>query len=75
MPSHSSDLIVANLFAELHINLVESYARVLREEGELIVTGILKDKLEPVQQALETHFELAEPVRAAEWVLLKAKKR
>ena len=37
----SVELIVANLFAELHVELAADYARVLSPQGDLIITGIL----------------------------------
>ena len=71
-PDHSADVVVANLFAELHVILVNEYRRVIRAEGQLLVTGILVEKLESVQAALATAFDLTDTVTDGEWVLVKA---
>lgn len=66
----SADIIVANLFAELHILLAPHYARVLKPEGILMVTGILSEKSPQVLLALKD-FTLTETQSRGEWTLFK----
>jgi ribosomal protein L11 methyltransferase len=68
----SVDVTVANLFAELHVILAFHYARVLRKDGSLIITGILSEKSERVKEALEHFFEITETKTRNEWTLLEA---
>jgi ribosomal protein L11 methyltransferase len=74
VPDNSADVIVANLFAELHVILALHYARVLRQDGILIVTGILSEKSEKVTEALAHYFDITEARVLNEWTLLTAKK-
>ncbi len=51
-PEHACDVLVANLFAELHVRLARDYARAVRPGGTLLLTGILDERAEPVRRAL-----------------------
>ena len=71
-PKHSADVVVANLFAELHVILASEYRRAIREDGQLLVTGILVEKLESVHEALAPSFVTTDTVIDGEWALVKA---
>jgi len=73
VPSDSADVIAANLFAELHVQLAAEYHRVLRGGGWLFVTGIMNEKLEAVLEALTPQFEIDRVVQEGEWSLVGAK--
>lgn len=75
VPDDSADIIVGNLFAELHVILAFHYARVLRSNGELIVTGILSEKSEKVKEAVEYFFEITTEQTMNEWTLLRGKRK
>ena len=72
-PSDSADVVAANLFAELHVQLASEYYRVLRKGGWLFVTGIMNEKLEAVLAALAPQFEIDRVVQEGEWSLVGAK--
>lgn len=67
------DVLVANLFAELHEALAESYIEHVVAGAPLILTGILKEKAEQVVEALEkqgiTNIKQQED---GEWILITA---
>ncbi|MGQ9735129.1 MAG: 50S ribosomal protein L11 methyltransferase [Thermaceae bacterium] len=66
------DLIVANLFAELHQAFAPVYPSRLAPGGVLLLTGILRSKAWGVAQALrEAGFALTEEAEG-EWVLYAA---
>ena len=67
-----ADMIVANLFAELHVLLASHYARVLKPDGMLIITGILSEKSPMVLEALKM-FTLQETKSKGEWTLFSFK--
>jgi ribosomal protein L11 methyltransferase len=69
------DVVVANLYAELHAQLASEYARVLVPQGDLLVTGILGDRLPLVEDALAAHFEMTSVQHEGDWALLQARKR
>lgn len=72
LDSDRADLIVANLYAELHVELASAYASALRPGGRLLVTGILAGRSELVEAALSTSFEPAGWQADGEWRLLLA---
>lgn len=69
-PDGSVDVIVANLFAELHVAFVGAYARALAPGGRAFVTGILAGKEASVESALPASLRLARREREGEWWLL-----
>lgn len=72
VPTDSYDVVVANLFAELHVEFAEAYARVLKLRGTLIITGILDTRLSFVSDALAPFFDNITIQRRNEWVLVQA---
>lgn len=59
-PDHASiarlgpfDLVLANLLAELHIPLLQGYARILAPGGEIVLSGILRWQTGDVEAAAE----------------------
>jgi ribosomal protein L11 methyltransferase len=67
-----ANLLVANLHAELHVQLASDYARCLPSGGRLLVTGILADRVEMVERALQGAFGCHSWSAAGEWRLLSA---
>lgn len=71
-PPH--DVLVANLYAELHDLLAGDYAAQLVPGGPLILTGILTGKLALVRAALEREGFTGVQVRGdGEWALVTAR--
>lgn len=65
------DIMVANLYAELHAYLASTYPEAFGLCGTLILTGILSDRESLVRQALEAdQFGLLERRQEGEWVCL-----
>jgi len=68
------DVLVANLFAELHDLLAGAYRAVLRPDSPLILTGILQDRLPLVRAALAREgFSQVSETLDGEWVLVTAR--
>ena len=74
-PPAFSDVLVANLFAELHVLLAPLYAEHLKPAGRLIITGIMLAKTPSVTTAIEPHFEAINTVIDGEWALLSATRK
>lgn len=69
----SYDVIVANLFAELHDQLAADYRRRLRAGGKLVLTGILSERLPLVETALAREgFHNVQVRTDGEWALVQA---
>jgi ribosomal protein L11 methyltransferase len=73
-PASSVDIVVANLYAELHVLLAGKYHRTLRPGGILLVTGILREKMQLVRDALDPRFSLRQSIYEGDWVLIQAEK-
>lgn len=69
-PGGPADVLVANLYAELHARLADAYRAALRPGAELLLTGILRDRAELVRAALGGGFEPLGEETDGEWVLL-----
>ena len=69
-----ADIIVANLFAELHAELAPAYFTALKPGGLLFVTGILADREQVARDALNAFFGDLETRTKGEWVLFKTQK-
>jgi ribosomal protein L11 methyltransferase len=75
IPDQNADVIIGNLFAELHVILAIHYSRVLRKNGTLIITGILSEKSNKVKEAIEHFFELTETRTLNEWTLFRGRRK
>ncbi|WP_019588276.1 50S ribosomal protein L11 methyltransferase [Deinococcus apachensis] len=68
------DVVVANLYAELHDLLAGEYATAVVPGGPVILTGILTSKLPLVRAALEREgFTDAQETLEGEWALVTAR--
>ena len=71
LPFGPFDLLVANLYAELHAALAPRYREALVPGGRALLTGILKDRAPLVREALAgAGFRPLEEAAEGEWVLL-----
>ncbi|MCL6525829.1 MAG: 50S ribosomal protein L11 methyltransferase [Thermaceae bacterium] len=70
------DLVVANLYAELHVHLAPQYPSAFGLCGVLILTGILLQREGLVREALEAQgFGLLERRQEGEWICLTYAKK
>lgn len=69
------DVLVANLYAELHVELFPAYGKLLPPGGRLYITGILAAKAGLVRHAIPAEFTLLHTETAGEWVLFELEKR
>lgn len=70
------DVIVANLYAELHVRLLADYADVLRPGGQALLTGLLDDRVALLEAAIgeDAWRTVAHEVDGA-WHLLHLERR
>ncbi len=69
-PEQRCDVLVANLFAELHAELAGAYAEVLRPGGVAFLTGILDDRTDLVEAALPASLRSSATDADGPWRLL-----
>ncbi|UOE95642.1 50S ribosomal protein L11 methyltransferase [Alkalihalobacillus sp. LMS39] len=71
----TKDVIVANILAEIIVRFVEDAAKVLKQDGIFITSGIIQRKKQEVKDALIAHqFTIEEIIEMEDWVAIIAKK-
>lgn len=65
------DVIVANLYAELHAQLLPSFAERLLPGGRLLITGILTSLRQMVVDAIPASLSLDSERQEGEWLLFE----
>ena len=69
------DLVLANILAEVIIDMAHDFPRVMRSGGRLVVSGILAEKAEAVGAALEqAGLRLQERLEETGWAALVVSK-
>ena len=69
-----SDIVVANILAEIICILTDDVKRVMKDGGVFITSGIIHDRVDMVCEKLEaTGFEVMEKNRDGEWNCIVAK--
>ncbi|MBA2666368.1 MAG: 50S ribosomal protein L11 methyltransferase [Trueperaceae bacterium] len=65
------DVVVANLIAEAHVDLMSSYARVLRPHAVLVLSGIVDERVDMVEDAVQAPLTLIDRRRDGVWWALR----
>ena len=68
-----ADIVVANLYAELHAELAGAYVQALKPGGTLLATGILAERAAVAHDALAEQFGAVQTEQKGEWLLLRAR--
>lgn len=70
-----ADVIVANILAEIILRFTSDVARILKDEGYFIVSGVINSKATIVEANLqENGFTIVKKLEDQEWVTIIAKK-
>jgi ribosomal protein L11 methyltransferase len=73
-PQQKFDLIVANIFARIHIALANDYQQALRQNGILIMAGFTDDYTPSITSAMEEQgFTMIDCNRINEWTAIAFK--
>lgn len=71
---YKSDIVVANIMADIVLILIDDINKVLKSNGLFITSGIILDRLTEIEDKLKaTNFEIVEKTNLGEWVALTAK--
>lgn len=66
-----ADIVVANIIAEIIVNLVDDVKTVLKEGALFVASGIITDKIELVTNKLKASgFEVLEVIEKGEWAVV-----
>ncbi|KEI35928.1 ribosomal protein L11 methyltransferase [Francisella sp. W12-1067] len=75
-PTQEFDLIVANIFSNVLISLVENIAGSLKQCGRLALSGIIENQVEEVQEVFVKHgIIFNSPKQMGQWFLLDGIKK
>ncbi|HOA81272.1 MAG TPA: 50S ribosomal protein L11 methyltransferase [Defluviitaleaceae bacterium] len=74
--SDKANMVVSNIIADIIISLSQSVFDYLKTEGIFIASGIIKDRINEVKDAIESNgFDILEILEEGEWCSVAAKKR
>ena len=74
LPAASYDLVIANILAEVIIELRDTLLLHLKRDGELLLTGILSSQAEGVKSSFGDMFEF-EQQHQDQWCLITARRK
>lgn len=70
-----SNIIIANILAEVVVQMTEEAFKLLEANGKLITSGIIQTKREMVKEAMQSAgFQIDEIVEMEDWIAIVAKK-
>jgi ribosomal protein L11 methyltransferase len=72
--STSADLLIANILARPLIDFASRFASMVRPDGQILLSGILKTQLEDIQLSYQPFFELDPASYRDEWVCVSGKR-
>jgi ribosomal protein L11 methyltransferase len=68
--SQPIDLLMANILAQPLIDLVELFANLIKSNGKILLSGILKEQVEQIKAIYSPWFVMQEPTFKQEWAAL-----
>lgn len=69
------DLLIANILANPLVGLCEHFSNLVKQGGEIALSGILKDQLPIVLEAYGEYFEALEVEKKDEWCRVNGKRK
>ncbi len=69
------DIVIANILSGPLVELAPMLAEHTKTKGKIVLSGILKEQLQPVRLAYAVFFEMNDPVYEDDWVLLHGIKK
>lgn len=69
------DLIIANILANPLITLAETFAGMLKQQGTVILSGILDEQADEVKKAYEQWFDIIKYINKESWILIEGRLR
>jgi len=70
LPELSADLLIANILAEPLLSLAPKFANLVSNQGNIILSGILKEQADSITQTYQQWFTMQEPRVQDEWCLI-----
>jgi len=64
------DVLLANILALPLIELTSRFVSLLKPEGKIVLSGILKPQCQDIEMAYSPYFNLDEPISRGDWICL-----
>ncbi len=74
-PETLCDLLLANILAGPLMELAEKFSRLVRKEGQVVLSGILPEQAEAVRESYLPWFEMAAPKEHDGWIRLEGRRK
>lgn len=71
-PGGRWDVVVANLYADLHCQLAAAYRARLRPDGLLLISGILTEQAQRTEECIARSFTISERIDDGDWATFVA---
>ncbi len=71
LPSHPVPLLLANILANPLVQLAETFANYVQTEGNIVLSGVLEDQAERIQDAYQPWFTIMHITQQDEWICLE----
>lgn len=75
LPAIKADILLANILAEPLHQLADHLANLVKPEGKLILSGILKEQSQALSDSYSRWFDMDEEVTEGDWVRLTGTRR
>jgi ribosomal protein L11 methyltransferase len=75
MNSSKVDLLIANILSGPLVKFAPRFAELVKPDGKVLLSGILKTQLEDIQLAYHPYFELDQPGFKGDWVKVSGRRR
>lgn len=73
-PDAAADIVLANILAQPLIQLADKLSRLVRDGGNIVLSGILANQARDVMAAYEPWFIMDEPTQQDDWVRLTGRR-
>ena len=70
LPAQQADVLLANILAEPLLELAPRFAQLTRSGGSLVLSGLLEEQIEPLQQRYQAWFDMDPPLLEQGWARL-----
>jgi ribosomal protein L11 methyltransferase len=74
LPAIHADILLANILAKPLIDLQTTFKRLLKRQGQLILSGLLNEQAQAVSEAYSTQFQVNTAICQQDWCRLDAVK-
>jgi len=74
-PKKAADLLLANILANPLMDLAEHFTELLKDKGQIVLSGILEEQAEDVLAVYQVYYDMQPAEVLNGWVMLRGTKR